>query len=209
MPEISQSYRPSKGFLKPKKLNENSNDNSAYTENTGMKMAVLITVLGMCIGNMFAAKRMRVAKAPRGFHSKDNKPDSSSFKNNYSSKSSDNYTNKAEQEAFERRYKEYHYTKGQQQNTRAAYDRMRQQRGQSINSIPTYISANLLRLNMPVNEIPTQMKLKEAFRKFAMDNHPDRVDSDDPLKEVKELNFKLANEAFRDTMEYLELNQLP
>lgn len=208
MPEISQSYRPSRSFLKPRNYDEKP-VTSPHEGNDNLKFALLVSIVGMCIGNMFIAKRMRVAKAPRGFHSKDNKPNSSSFKSNYSGNSSSNYTNQAEQEAFKRRYKEYHYTKQQQQNTRKAFERMQNQRDKPLNQIPSYISANLLRLNMPFDEIPTQKKLKEAFRRFAMDNHPDRTASDDPMKTEKELNFKLANEAYTDILQYLEFNQLP
>ncbi len=153
-------------------------------------------------GNMFAARRLRVPKAPRGFY-KEGASNSSSSSTSSSTHAragtgGDKYRTENPDARARQRHRDYHYAKEQQRVMREAYGHMgRRRRGPGALSIPTSVQLHLQALSMSVDELPTRQEVAQAYRSLAMEHHPDRLSADSPTRLESEKTFKAAAHAYK------------
>ena len=166
-----------------------------------MKYIIAAGVIGMCIGNMFVARRfkgilkMKVDTYKTSTNSNTNSNTNTNNNNNkyYSHYKSREEWEKAEADADERfrqRFKDYEYQQQQFNHTKESYEKRYR------TALPDYLKSAFLTLNLtPKVHSPTE--IKEAYRAIALKCHPDRVASDDPKKEELTKKFKEATTAYK------------
>jgi len=181
-----------------------ASDNGEGSSN--LKYFLAAATFATAFGNMFAVRRLRVPKAPRGFYKEDAwKPKGPEYKAR-----SEKY--KTESDArTQQRHREYHWGKEQQRVMREAYGHMGRRRGPGSLSVPPLVAMHLKTLEMPTGVLPSREEVKQQFRTLALRYHPDRVDSSTPdaarqRREV-ETRFKQVSEAHKQLNIWFDQNK--
>lgn len=193
--------------------------------NSNLGYVIAACVLGAAVGNMFVARRLRSfsnIKSPykeqkynansssnNGSRSSNSSSNSSSS-NSSSSSSGAEGTNAGQQQQQararmsqeeirrEQRYKEHNYQQDQQEKIRQQYDAWQKKKiSTPIDGVGGYMRAQLVVLEMDQFKLPTEKEVKDAYRKYAMTYHPDRLPLGDPRRKAKEEKFTAATVAYK------------
>ena len=196
-------------------------DNSGKAPNSSLGYVIAACVLGAAVGNMFVARRLRSfskMKSPykeQKYNSNNNgnssssSSSSSSSNNNSSSGSGPEGAYSAQQQQArarmseeeirrEQRYKEHNYHQDQQEKVRQQYDAWQKKKmSMPADGVGGYMRSQLVVLEMDQFKRPTEKEVKEAYRKYAMTHHPDRLPLGDPKRKKKEEMFSQATSAYK------------
>jgi len=71
----------------------------------------------------------------------------------------------------------------------------------SFSYLPDYYNKHLVVLKMPLKQYPSKVEVKEAWRKYAMTEHPDR---NTIRKEENNAKFREGNDKYQELLSYLE-----
>lgn len=191
------------------KLKDLNDKNKKERNPDGMfKYVIAASVIGMCIGNMFVARRfkgilkMKVDTYKASNNTNNNTTNNSNNNSNstnnnqyYSHYKSRSEWEKAEAEAdvrFRQRFKDYEYQQQQFNQTRESYEK----RFRTV--LPDNLKRAFVTLNLtPKVHSPTE--IKEAYRAVALKCHPDRIpkEIDDPKRAELTVKFKDATVAYK------------
>ena len=105
----------------------------------------------------------------------------------------------------EQSYKNHNYQQEQQEKVRQQYDAWATKKKIPIadNGVDGYMRSHLVILQMDQSKKPTLKEVKEAYRKYALIHHPDRLPVGDVKRKHNEEKFAEASSSYKTLKELL------
>lgn len=140
-----------------------------------MKYTIPTIIVGSLIANMFVAKRMKSFM---------------NVKTSYQKKSTTDEGGSS--------------WKRQTGHNPQSYRDRKFENAPNVVMFPSQVKSAIEILSLPTTSVPSEEAVKIAFRRMAMENHPDRlVSGDSDIKREAERNFRAAKDAKDAILEYL------
>ena len=184
---------------------------AAVEEESKLKYFIAAGVLGMAVGNMFVARRMRSIskmKVPTG-------ENMTGHSSSSSQRVDTNRSRRAREEAARQtqRFREFNYQREQQEQVKKAYQTWA--RGRFDHSARpkegggtlAAMQPSLITMGLSSTQLPSRKEIKDAYARLAMDQHPDKhvcSDVDDAARARLQRRFAESTEAYRNLLKQID-----
>ena len=188
----------------------NESDGDGY-----FKYILAAAVIASAIGNIFVVRKMRSFKNLRPHsNSNNNTTTATTTTNNNNNNNADFHSsaNDAQKEAWRKIDQEAVFKQQQRETFHASYQNWKKSsytnnlfRPQLSVADRALLFPHLKALNMPLNTLPSQLELKNAYRKKALSTHPDTsTRKENNSQPASTLQFTEASDAYKNITLILE-----
>ena len=192
-----------------------SADSSGKEKTLGYVIAVI--ALGAAVGNMFVARRLHsFSKIKSPFKEGNNHTNGGTVGGGGTAAADHTMNSGSQQQQWksmseeemkrEQRYKNHNFQQEQQEKVRQQYESWATKKKIPItadNGVDGYMRSHLLILQMDQFKKPTITDVKQAYRKYALIYHPDRLPVGDSQRKKNEEKFAEATSSYKTLKELL------